>query len=77
VREVLHDRRRDPAVGHLASSGPPDPRLIEFLHGVGNEWVKASSDLRQRLQNVTWPEPADPSWMGGQLVTGGSPGSPP
>ena len=77
VREVLHDRERDASIGHLASSAGEDQALLETLLVVGNEWIKSSLDLRQRLQKVTWPEPADPSWMGGQLVTGGSPGSPP
>jgi len=77
VREVFHDRDLDPALGHVHSSGEPDPERIEILRLIGEDWLTTTDDLRQRVQRVTWPEPLEPSWMGGRLSTGGSPGSPP
>jgi arylsulfatase A-like enzyme len=76
-REVLHDRRHDRRIGHLASSPKVDPEIAPALEQVGANWLKSSGELRQRLQAVTWPEPAAASWMGDELATGGSPGSPP
>ena len=76
-RELLHDRRTDPSIGHVDLSPMSDPERARILRRAGQEWIQRSEDLRQAWQSVTWPTPADPSWVGGELITGGSPGSPP
>lgn len=75
-REVLHDRATDD-VGHERSPAASDSERAARLGAVGEAWAAATEDLRQRLQDVTWPEPPSPSWMDEQFVAGASAGSPP
>jgi arylsulfatase A-like enzyme len=54
-REVLHDRERDPSVGH-ARSAALDPAVVEPMREAARRWREEVQLLRGRYHPRDWPE---------------------
>lgn len=76
LREVLHDRRIDPTLGHLRTSST-DAEARARLFPVGMEWTQRIDKQRRRWQSKSWTDDfvGQPASDATQGATGASDGN--